>query len=143
MASQVRQNSVLALLDVAHQLQCRAITLFDVFLYVSFRAFLRQQFAIAMVEAQGGQIFLIHDHHELPAPLDEGHVGLDQAGVGAVKSLAGARIEAANKVDGVLDGFRRRAQHLGHLAQVPLLQQQQVLIDDAGRERKHLQPDLV
>ena len=36
-----------------------------------------------------------------------------------------------------------RAQHLGHLAQVPLLQQQQVLIDNAGRERKHLQPDLV
>jgi hypothetical protein len=96
-----------------------------------------------MVEAQGGQIFLVHDHHKLAAPLDEGHVGLDQPGIGAVKALSGTRIEAANKVDGVLDGFRLRAQNLGHLAQVPFLQQQQVLIDDAGGERKHLQPNLV
>ena len=96
-----------------------------------------------MVEAQGGQIFLIHDHDKLAAPLDEGHIGFDQPGIGAVKSLAGTRIETANEVDGVLDGFRLRAQHLGHLAQVALLQQQQMLINNAGGERKHLQPDFV
>src|ERR1700733_8297870 len=133
------QDSVLALLDVAHQLQGRAVTLFDVFLYVPLCPFLREQLAIAMIEAQGGQVFFIHDHDELATALDKGHVRLDQPRIGAVKTLPGTGIETANKVDGMLDQFRRRAQYLGHLAQVAFLQQRQMLIDNTRRKREHRQ----
>ena len=134
------EDRVLALLDVAHQLQRRTVTLFDIILDVSLRAFLRKQFAIAMVETQGGQIFFIHHHDKLAAALDEGHIRLDEPGIGAVKSLPGPRIETANEIDGMLDRFGLRAQDLGHLAQVALLQQQQMLIHDASGQGEDLQP---
>jgi hypothetical protein len=67
-------------------------------------------------------------------------IRLDQPGIRAVKSLAWARIETANKVDGVLDRLGRRAQNLGHLTQVALLQQQQMMIHNASSESEHLQP---
>ena len=82
------QDRILALLNVPHQLQRGTIPLFDVFLDVALGALLGKQFAIAVVEAQSGQIFFVHDHDELGTAFDEGDIRLDQPRIGAIESLA-------------------------------------------------------
>ena len=102
-------------------------------------ALLRQHAAVALVQAQRGQVFFVHDHHVFVAALHKGHIRFDQSGVGAVVALPGTRVEGANELDGVLRGLNGLADGFGQLARVALLQQLQMLVDDAGGDIENLQ----
>ena len=125
-----RMGKFFALLDVADQLQGRAVALFDVFLDVFFGAVLVEHAAIALVEAEGGQIVLVHDDDVFVIPFDESHIRLNQAGFRAVVALAGPRIKRSDQVKSRLRPLDRSADCLSQFPQIALLQQMQVLVDD-------------
>ena len=62
--------------------------------------------------------------------LDEGDVGLDEAGLDFVVTQAGARIEGADVVERGLHGFDGAADGLGNFFVLLVLQGAQMLVDD-------------
>ena len=68
--------------------------------------------------------------------LDEGDVGLDQAGGRLVVLLTGARIERLDELERGGNGLNRPANHLGDFLVLLHLHRAQVLVDDAQSRRR-------
>src|SRR5450432_3619053 len=99
------QDRVLALFDVAHELQRRTVAFLYILLDVLFRAFLGKHLSIALVEAKGRHLFLVHHHDILAVALDEGDIGLDQPRLRIAESLPGARVKGSNEIESGLNVF--------------------------------------
>src|ERR1700761_7475090 len=87
------KNSVLALFDIAHELERGAVALLHVIFDFFFGARLRQHATISLVQAEGRKVVFIHYDDVFFSPLYESHIRFDQPCVGTVVSLSGARIE--------------------------------------------------
>ena len=122
---------LLALLDILNQLDGALVAFLHVVAGIFVVGVARDQFFIGRIQAKLGQVIVIHQDQPLIAVLDESDIWFDEAGLALVVLQAGAGIESANVIEGVLNGFIRPSDGLGNFFVLFVLNGSQVLIDDS------------
>ena len=90
------QDCVFALFQVAQELDRRAVTLLHVVAHLAFDAALAHHLAVARIQTQRRQLFIVHDDDPVVAAFHESDIRLDQAGGGFIELLPGTGVELSD-----------------------------------------------
>src|SRR5215469_6825705 len=132
-------DGLLALLDILDELDGALVTLFDVVARALFVAAVAgDELLVGRIEAELGQVFVIHDDQPLVPMLDECNVRLDQTSLDLVVTQARARIERPNVIEGSLYSLNRTANRLGDFFVLLTLKAAQVAVHDSNRILQNL-----
>src|SRR5262249_14791205 len=125
------RDGLLTLLDVLDQLNGALVALFHVVARVLVVVSVtRDELLVGRIEAQLGQVFVVHDDQPLISVLHKSDIRLNQASLDFVVSKPGTRIEGSNVIEGTLDRFDRASDGFGNFLVLFVLHATQVLIDD-------------